>query len=833
MLRRLALLAILFSTLAFSVNAEELFALTSDGKLIRFDSAAPETTLTTVSITGLQSGETVLGIDFRPADGKLYALGSTSRLYTIATATGAATVIGNSPFTPLLSGTKFGFNFNPTSGSNAGTAIRVVSDTAQNLRLSAATGAVIVTPPADASPVYSTNGLTGTPQVVAVSYTNSVIGATTTNLYVIDSSKDALFQQDVTTGSLTLIGFLGVDTDTNVGFEISGQTGIAYASLKKAGQSASTLFTINLVTGGASEIGDITGGTVIGLTAPPPPVQVAYAVNGSNLRRFPLAAPSVSLGDVTLSNVTGTIVGIDFRPANGLLYALTSNSNVNAFQLFSIDLTGATSTASATKVGSDFVLPNTPGGAYDIDFNPTVDRIRVVASTGTNARLNPDTGVIAAIDTSLAFAAGDVNTGTPAVVAAAYTNNFAGATTTTLYDLDSINNVLTTQLPPNNGTLNTVGGLKINANPTPSNTSVNAAAAFDIAPDGRAFATLGGSGNLFQINLATGALISIGTINGGLNEFAIPTNSGTSNASSGAISFTASSFQAVEGTTVAVTLTRTGGSAGFASVFVTTSGNGTVNSATPDLDYTPVGQTVSFADGETSRTVLFEALTDSTLEVFETVQLSITNPVGCAVGTQGTTTIVIVDVDDRDGDGFTTAEELAAGTSDNNASDTPFGGAPAGASNTTDLTITKVAIKLNFAKTLSDSISFSGTIGNFTDANFAAIANQKFVVNVGGVTKSLVMTAKGKGVSTDKKDSVSIGKPKNNISKFSAKFNKGSFATALTDEGLANDTDSPTKAARTVGVRVLFLGKRYEETQALVTTIKAGKGSSSVNLKVR
>jgi hypothetical protein len=54
------------------------------------------------AITGLQSGESILGIDFRPLNGQLYALGSSSRLYTINLGTGAATAVGTSPLLRYL-----------------------------------------------------------------------------------------------------------------------------------------------------------------------------------------------------------------------------------------------------------------------------------------------------------------------------------------------------------------------------------------------------------------------------------------------------------------------------------------------------------------------------------------------------------------------------------------------------------------------------------------------------------------------------------------------------------------------------------------------------------
>jgi hypothetical protein len=64
------------------------------------------------TIGGLQTGEN-FGIDSRPLNGQLYALGSSSRIYTINLGTGAATAVGSSPFATLLAGTDFGFDFNP------------------------------------------------------------------------------------------------------------------------------------------------------------------------------------------------------------------------------------------------------------------------------------------------------------------------------------------------------------------------------------------------------------------------------------------------------------------------------------------------------------------------------------------------------------------------------------------------------------------------------------------------------------------------------------------------------------------------------------------------
>jgi hypothetical protein len=100
-----------------------LYGSTASNRLVSFSSTAPGTLMTNVAITGLQGGENVVGIDFRPATGQLLALGSTSRIYTLDVSTGAATQIGTNVFTTTLNGTEFGFDFNPTVDR-----IRVTSD---------------------------------------------------------------------------------------------------------------------------------------------------------------------------------------------------------------------------------------------------------------------------------------------------------------------------------------------------------------------------------------------------------------------------------------------------------------------------------------------------------------------------------------------------------------------------------------------------------------------------------------------------------------------------------------------------------------------------------
>jgi hypothetical protein len=95
------------------------------------------------------------------------------------------------------------------------------------------------------------------------------------------------------------------------------------------------------------------------------------------------------------------------------------------------------------------------------------------------------------------------------VTAAAYANNVAGTTTTTLYDIDTATDTLYIQNPPNNGTLVSVGALGVDAS------DVNG---FDIASsDATAYAalTVGGTARLYTINLTTGAATQVGAFPAG------------------------------------------------------------------------------------------------------------------------------------------------------------------------------------------------------------------------------------------------------------------------------------------------------------------------------
>ena len=317
------LLAICGVALSVSpAGAELIYAVLATNTLLSFDSATPGTQ-TNVAITGLQGGETILGIDLRPATGQLYALGSTSRLYTINPATGAATQVGSAgAFT--LAGTSFGFDFNPTVDR-----IRVVSNLGQNIRLNPNDGTLAGTDTALAYAAGDPNSGTP-PSDVGAAYINNTAGAPSTTLFGIDTGLDVLVRQgsvggsptSPNTGQLFTVGPLGVNP-TDAAFDVSGVTGTAYATLCSG--IACSLYIINLSNGAATLVGSLTTqtpitGMTVGVQGPTPtPTASPTATATSTATATPtstLTATPISTSTATASPSPTTTLGPGTPPAN-------------------------------------------------------------------------------------------------------------------------------------------------------------------------------------------------------------------------------------------------------------------------------------------------------------------------------------------------------------------------------------------------------------------------------------------------------------------------------------------------------------------------------------
>lgn len=455
------------------------FGLSTTNEIVKFSTGNSAVDQGAVDITGLQSNEQIVAIDYRPSTGQLYGVSDQSRLYSINPMTGRAAAIASEPFTPAIDGELVGFDFNPTVDR-----IRLITENEQNLRLHPETGKVAFID-GTVNP--------GDKHLVAAAYTNSFAGATTTTLYTIDFMAGKLFKQiPPNDGTQEEVGSLSIQPTGNGGFDISPDNSVALAVVNQEdeagfslqGQGKKSIFYfINLVTGKATVAG-VSKRNIIGLAIPTQPI--AYAVDPDN--QLLIFNPD-RVSDMITKPITGLlsgekIVGLDMRPATGQLYALGSSSRLYVINMAS---------GAAMAVGTGPFSQRLNGSWFGFDFNPTVDRIRIVSNMGQNLRAHPVTGDIAFVD-------GGLNPGTPRVDAAAYTQNFAGTTTTQLYVMDYESDVLFLQSPPNDGGL---------SNAKPLSMDIMSGNGFDIGgTSGRAMGifTIEDNTHLCSVNLATGEI---------------------------------------------------------------------------------------------------------------------------------------------------------------------------------------------------------------------------------------------------------------------------------------------------------------------------------------
>jgi hypothetical protein len=465
------------------------YALSDNNQLHEINIRNTAAPLRSFAVTGLEQGDMLKGIDFRPATGQLYAISSMNNLYQVnikaGDQEGKATRIGTAPIAATLSG-HVGFDFNPTVDR-----IRVVTTSAQNLRLHPETGAIV---PGD-SPL---NGYAN-PMIGAVAYTNSRAGVTAppagvgTTLYDIDASTDMLYiQNPPNPGGLVPVGPLGLNIQEVGGFDISpdvNPSDVYPIASVKFGDKWELDF-VDLMTGKLQKLGDFPANVnVIGIAIPPMPV--AYALTDGGMLKIFNPENGMEYGTKTIPAIPGVMLqGLDIRPSNGRLYALGDNSKI-----YGIDLgNGAATELASLKLGD-----NTPvmlsGTYFGIDFNPVADRLRVVSDNGQNLRIDVSNGTTA-VDQPLKIGMAGP---TPFITAVAYTNSYPGTSSTMLFDIDSQSNTLYTQTPPNNGVM---------ADPKPLGIDVAPGIGFDIGNvtgKGYAIFTVGANTSFYTLDPATGA----------------------------------------------------------------------------------------------------------------------------------------------------------------------------------------------------------------------------------------------------------------------------------------------------------------------------------------
>ncbi len=247
------------------------------------------------------------------------------------------------------------------------------------------------------------------------------------------------------------------------------------------------------------------------LAASPAAATPAAGIAGGHvLAVFDTARPDV----VSFTRITGLtanerVIGLDVRPFDGRLYGVTATqSNATDEDLRVVQVDPATA-AVARPGGATVAVTHAVAAAYDIDFNPTVDRIRVIDSNGLNFRVNPTTGGLAGVDTAL-------SPGSPVILGVGYDRSVATATQTTAYavraDTDQLGTLGGVNSVPsaNGGVFTGVGALGFDAASRGS---------FDVSTDGVGYLVDGS--RLSSVNLATGAATSLGSLAAPLDAIAV------------------------------------------------------------------------------------------------------------------------------------------------------------------------------------------------------------------------------------------------------------------------------------------------------------------------
>ncbi len=244
--------------------ADTLYAVTQLKVLLVFDTTNPQTPLRTLGLLGFQSaGEEVVSCDVRPANGVFYLITiqglGVGRLYTANLVSGQVTLVGQ--ISTTLSGSFFGMDFDPIAD-----AIRLISDARENLLINPVNAVATV----QGELTYAPGDIAefSFPAAFSCAYTNNYPGAPSTNLYSLDVQHDRLIRIDPPfSGTLHSLGNLGADFGGNNAMEITGPDNRAYAAIPSGG--VTRLFSINLATGAASDLGQIFQGEALaGLTSP-------------------------------------------------------------------------------------------------------------------------------------------------------------------------------------------------------------------------------------------------------------------------------------------------------------------------------------------------------------------------------------------------------------------------------------------------------------------------------------------------------------------------------------------------------------------------------------
>jgi hypothetical protein len=262
-LTRLGFLGIALSPFTHAANLSLLVS----GGISNFDTAVGASSRSDVPISGLRSGESLVGLDYRPATGVTYGISSASNIYTVNTLTGVTSQLGSS-LSPVLMGSAFGFDYNPAF--MGGQFARIISDTDNNVVIDGTNGGYLGGPKTNVFYAAGDPNEGANPNINHIACTNSVFGATSTQQFGIDTDLDLLTTVANNAGTLVSVGGLGIDASSAGGFDIDGASGDAFAAFVNPDGITSTLYQIDLENGSATSLFSFAG-TAEGLTSVPEP----------------------------------------------------------------------------------------------------------------------------------------------------------------------------------------------------------------------------------------------------------------------------------------------------------------------------------------------------------------------------------------------------------------------------------------------------------------------------------------------------------------------------------------------------------------------------------
>ena len=457
-------------------QAQTFYGITTANAIFTMSNpATPSVISGPFSVSGVAAGQVLVGLDSRPSNGALYALGYDSvtqmaELYMInasGSVYSATAVSGTLASMNLGSTNNAAFDFVSTTDNQ----IRVVGRNGNNYIMSAVTGNVMTTGTSGLSfaggDLYS--GLSSA--LAATAYTNSFYGADATQEVGYDAVNNVLVKMDAgsylnafnntsntlhsigtttgvvfaTGGSIGMDAWYDTATHSNAVY-LTGSTLVSGAHLYKYDLSSvtGTLIDLGAIGSGSLNVRDIAFSALGASSASVAGHLVTgLSLNLRNLIYFDSQNPSNISKVVSLTGMTTgqTMIGIDYA-ANGNLYGLGYNSGSHTYQLYTIDsATGSVSAVNSSPLALNLGTDNGSGNYVNagIRFIPTLtNRIRVLGNNGTvNAQIDATTGVVVETDTAAQYVTGDVSFGASANITSVAYTGYNGDTTTQMFGFDA------------------------------------------------------------------------------------------------------------------------------------------------------------------------------------------------------------------------------------------------------------------------------------------------------------------------------------------------------------------------------------------------------------